>query len=807
MTQGGALRKLRGKRSCRLPLCGRGNLVACRRLSGGRTAWKAGPQAGLPAPRGSGLAAKAGRRQDRLPHSLHRAGAVIALAIFACCLAPASSSSFWEMSSFTDFIAGKLDGVALSRDGRLTPAPQLDTVFNSGQPVIWSVVQGPGGALYVATGHRGRVYRIDNNGTATPVWTADKPEVFALAANAQGDVYAASSPNGKIYRIRAGQVTEYFDPKARYIWALALAADGTLYAGTGDAGIVYRITGPAQGEPYYATGQGNVTGLMIDPQGRLLAGTEPNGILYSITAKDKAFALYDSTLPELRALAVTADGSVYAAGLGGALAKKIQATQQNQNPQQDSVPTISATVTVTAQAGGDLKPAPQEVKPQPQSQPAGTPPPSVATETPGVEKSAIYRINPDNTVDTLWSSKEENVYDILPERDGIWFGTDVNARIYRLTADRKLTLVAQTNDAETVRLLSVNDAILAATANSGKLYRLGAPGKTGSYESPTFDAGGAARWGRIRWQGDGVDIRTRSGNSLRPDTSWSDWSPAMTDASGSPVASPNARYLQFRAELTGASAHLDNIAAAFLPQNNPPVIHSITVTQQPPPAGAAARSAPSSTAAAPSYSISVTDTGDAGPVASTGTPTQTLSRAIIQQILISWQADDSDSDKLVYDVAFRGEGEDRWKSLRRDLHDNALALDGDSLADGRYYFKVTASDREANPPGSAKETEFVSSPVLIDNTPPAIRVQSSSRSGNAADIVFDAQDTASPLRRAEWSMDAGTWIPVAPVDGILDSRIEQFRLHIDNIPAGEHVLVLRVADSGGNTGLAKVVLR
>jgi hypothetical protein len=183
-----------------------------------------------------------------------------------------------------------------------------------------------------------------------------------------------------------------------------------------------------------------------------------------------------------------------------------------------------------------------------------------------------------------------------------------------------------------------------------------------------------------------------------------------------------------------------------------------------------------------------------------------MSRAIIQQLLISWQADDPDSDKLVYDVAFRGEGEDQWKPLRRDLHDSTLALDGDSLADGRYFFKVTASDRESNPPGSAKEMELVSSPVLIDNTPPVVHVQSSFRNGNVADIVFDAQDAASPLRRAEWSLDAGAWLPVAPVDGILDSPTEQFRLHVDNIPAGEHVLVLRVADSGGNTGLAKVVL-
>jgi len=721
-------------------------------------------------------------------------------------LASGSSSSFWEMSSFSDFIAGKLDGVALSRDGRLTTAPLLDTVFNSGQPVIWSVIQGPAGVIYASTGHRGRVYSIDSKGAATPIWTADRPEVFAIAVNPQGDVYAASSPNGKIYRIRAGTATEYFDPKARYIWSLALAADGTLYAGTGDEGLVYKITGVGQGEVYYATGQGNVTGLMLDPQGRLLAGTEPNGILYRITAKDKAFALYDSTLPEVRALATTADGSVYVAGLGGALAKKIQATQQNQNSQQDAVPTISTTVTVTAQAGGDLKPAaPQDVKPQAQATQSLQPATPAAVEATGVEKSAIYRINPDNTVDTLWSSKEENVYDILPAQNGeLVFGTDVNGRVYRLTADHKLTLVVQTNEAEAVRLLNVNNAILVATANSGKLYKLGAAGTKGTYESPVFDASGISRWGRIRWQGEGVTIQTRSGNSLRPDATWSDWSPALSDASGSPVASPNSRYLQYKASLNTATAHLDNISSAYLPQNNPPVIHSITVSQQAPPAAATVKSAAAAPASS-SYSITVTDTGDAGPVASTGTATQTLSRAVIQQMLVSWQADDPDSDRLVFDLSFRGEGEDQWKILRHDLHDNSVALDGDSLADGRYYFRVHASDRESNPTGS-KDAELTSSPVLIDNTPPVIHVQSSTRQGVAADIVFDAQDTVSALRRAEWSLDGGVWLPIAPVDGILDSRTEQFRLHVASVPAGEHALVLRVADSAGNTGLAKVVL-
>jgi Tfp pilus assembly protein PilX len=119
---------------------------------------------------------------------------------------------------------------------------------------------------------------------------------------------------------------------------------------------------------------------------------------------------------------------------------------------------------------------------------------------------------------------------------------------------------------------------------------------------------------------------------------------------------------------------------------------------------------------------------------------------------------------------------------------------------------VTASDRESNAGASAKEAELVSSPVLIDNTPPVVRVLSSRRTGATADVAFEAKDAASALRRAEWSLNAGNWSPAAPTDGILDSPGETFALHLTDLAAGEHVLAFRVSDSGGNTAVAKVIL-
>lgn len=729
----------------------------------------------------------------------------------------ASSTTTWEMNSYQDFIRGRFQRISLSRYGRLMLAPKMDTVFSSDQPVVWSVAAAPDGSLYAGTGHRGRLFRIDPTGKSTLVWTAEQPEIFAVAVDAKGAVYAATSPDGKIYRIEGGKASEYFSPQSKYIWSLVVAPDGVLYAGTGDQGKIFRVTGAGKGEVYYATEQAHVMGLALDGEGRVLAGTEPNGILYRISAQDKAFVLYNAALPEVRAISAGADGSIYAVAMGGSLAKRTQGIPQT-GQGAVSAPVVAATgtsISVTAesaQAGPEIKPQPEQAKTPPVT------PPVTATFAPmvdvsGVEKSAVYKINPDNTVETLWSSKEENVYDLLPWNGQLLFATDANGRVYRLSADRKLSLIAQTNDAEATRLVRVGDSVLTATGNMGRIYKLeGTLEASGTYEAPVHDAGGVALWGRIAWQADdpgagSISFRTRAGNSLRPDKTWSDWSAPLTDPSGSKIPSPNARYIQWKAEFTGTQGRtpaLSNVSVAYLPQNTPPVIKSITIATQLAAAGGPKAAQPAQNSA---YSITVTDTGDAAPATSAGTPTQTASRAALQQINISWQAEDADGDRLVYSLWFRGEGEHEWKLLRTNLHETAYAIDGDALADGKYFFRVVASDREVNPPGLAREAELVSSPVLIDNTPPVVTAGPPRKTANGFEVEFEAVDAASPLRHCEYSVDAGIWIPLEATDGVIDSPREKFLVRLDHLSAGEHVLVLRAVDSANNAGLAKVILR
>ena len=58
-----------------------------------------------------------------------------------------------------------------------------------------------------------------------------------------------------------------------------------------------------------------------------------------------------------------------------------------------------------------------------------------------------------------------------------------------------------------------------------------------------------------------------------------------------------------------------------------------------------------------------------------------------------------------------------------------------------------------------------------------------------------------------YSLDANGWVPVESADGVIDSLREKFTLDLTGLTPGEHLLVIRAADSANNSGLAKVVLK
>jgi hypothetical protein len=179
--------------------------------------------------------------------------------------------------------------VSLTRDGRLTLAPAVSTLYSDGQSVVWSAAQASDGTIYFGTGHKGSIAKLDPAGKTSIIWSAPEPEVFAVAVDARGAVYAATSPDGKVYKIENGKASEYFNPKEKYIWSLAISPkSGTVFVGTGENGKIYQVTAPGQGEVYFDSGQAHITALLLEGSGSLLAGAIQTEFSTGFLEKTKA---------------------------------------------------------------------------------------------------------------------------------------------------------------------------------------------------------------------------------------------------------------------------------------------------------------------------------------------------------------------------------------------------------------------------------------------------------------------------------------------------------------------------------------
>jgi hypothetical protein len=133
-----------------------------------------------------------------------------------------------------------------------------------------------------------------------------------------------------------------------------------------------------------------------------------------------------------------------------------------------------------------------------------------------------------------------------------------------------------------------------------------------------------------------------------------------------------------------------------------------------------------------------------------------------------------------------------------------LTIDSDALADGRYLFRVRVSDGRANPPDVAESVEKVSSPTVIDHTPPSVTVLEVQDSQS---VRFEARDASSAIAGAEYSVDAGPWTPVWAEDGVADSPAETFLVKLAAPAERERLVVIRVRDRAGNAGLAKALVK
>jgi len=737
----------------------------------------------------------------------------------------AEGTRLWKQSSFDDFEKGTAKGVAITSEGALELAPAFKAVYTTPSTYIWSIAADGEGNVFAAAGAPARVYRITPDGRASVVFAPPELEVQTLVVDTSGVLYAATSPDGKVYKVERSAKngkkapepstsegktdldpnftsSVFFDPKTKYIWDLALDAKGQLYVATGDQGQIFRVDRKGASSVFFKSDEAHIRVLAFDTKGDLIAGSDGSGLIYRISPAGEAFVLYSAPKKEITALAVDAAGDIYAAGVGEKRGFPVPPTANVPQPQPSPPP---------GRAG--IASNPMASSPGAAGFNVGA---NVAPPLPAAPGSEVYQIAPDGSPKRIWSSRDDIVYALgFDDQGRLLAGSGNRARIYSIESTGDYVDLLQASATQvTAFTKGPNNGLYVATSNLGKIFLLGPqPDSEGSYESDVFDARIFSRWGRLEVQGVGnYDLYTRSGNVDNPDRNWSPWKKVdMANNGLSDV--PAARFIQWKAVLHPGrtAARIDAVNVNYRPNNVAPVIDEVVVQ------------------VGVRYNVTsqAKTSGEGSPITA-GPHFEAPPSPVRDRDAISarWSAHDDNDDDLVYSVYYRGDNENQWKLLKDKISDKYLTWDAGLFPDGGYTIEVVASDAPSHSPDEALSDEKESSRFEVDNTPPRIENLNAARESGEMHITFRAADNFSPIKRAEYSVDAGDWHFIEPVGLLSDNRIENYDFSIpmpgetatasqtvdgkqrakSGLPA-EHVVVVRVYDRFDNMSAAKTVLR
>ena len=731
--------------------------------------------------------------------------AAIGLAVSALAAVP----TFWRLESQGDFLPGEVEGVSISSEGTISLAPAAQVLAEVNDPYFWSLAV-DGARIYLGSGNDGKVYRVEATGESRVLADTNELQVHALAVDRRGNVYAGTSPRGSVYKIGTdGSTDVFFDPEDRYIWALKTDSRGNLLVATGDRARIYRVDSAGQSEVLFESEETHIVSLAIDGDDNLYAGTDASGLVLRIDRNGATTVLFDTPFQEVRAIVLDSHRNVYAATVNGGV-------RASQPPE----PTPTPTPPIPMGGGGEM------VTVTATANVVATPSSSSAPTSVSGAAGGLYRISPDGVSELMWQSRSDPPLSLaLTTDDRLILGSGTDGRVFLVSQDQTSALFLSA-DADQVTAVGSGGSgeTYLATSNPAKLYRLNRGRRTeGTYRSPAIDTKTVSSWGKIRWQattpsGATIRLSTRSGNSAEPDNTWSDWSPPYTSSLGEQIASPRARFLQWRAVLNSTgevSPELFDVTAIYLQQNLAPELSDIVIL----PPGQTFQKPIVTTGQLEILGmeevLSETSPRNGSASGTMGPNLGSMSLTAIARPFyrkgiqtVTWKSSDPNEDELRFDVHYRAEGETLWKLLRQGLTNPVIAWDTVAMPDGRYTLKIVASDAASNPSESARTGERTSQSFEVDNTPPRVANLTAEATQNGHRVVFAAEDDISAIQSVEYAVNSGKWTIVFPTDGIADSKQESFDFTLPGYrDGGIYTLVVKVTDVLGNTVTARADLR
>ena len=201
-------------------------------------------------------------------------------------VATTPSTYIWSIASDK---AGNIYAAAGSpaRVYRITPDGQITTIFEPQELQVQSLAVDKSGIVYAATAPDGKVYRLEpartesgkgakadakSSWSATPYFDPESKYIWDIVLDSAGALYVATGDHGEIFKVSPkGQHSLFFKSDEVHIRVLALDPKGNLIAGSDGSGLIYRIAPNGEAFVLYSTPKKEITALAIDAAGNIYA--------------------------------------------------------------------------------------------------------------------------------------------------------------------------------------------------------------------------------------------------------------------------------------------------------------------------------------------------------------------------------------------------------------------------------------------------------------------------------------------------------------------------------------------------------
>ena len=517
----------------------------------------------------------------------------------------------------------------------------------------------------------------------------------------------------------------------------------------------------------------------MEKNGDLVAGSGGKGLLYRLTPAKKTSILFESPYEEIKSITLDDRGNIYAAASG-----EVTITERVKISPAKAADETEVALTVT----------PSSVRTK------------ISSLSEEKQPSAVYRINPAGVAKRVWHSEEDLTYSLIwDEREKrIIFGTGNKGRIYALSREDKFSLLLQRESEQVYSLVPSDSRVYVLSNNPSGLTVLHPEQRDeGEYLSQVHDTGTVSSWGRIEWDAElptvaSIQLQTRSGNSAETNQSWSDWSPPYQKEGGEQILSPKARYIQFKVIFKTQSGNVSPLLSKaflfYLQANLEPVITRLELLP------------PNQVFLKPPEQDDVIWGADVDR-AQKSKPEEKKNFILAKKTermgfqTVIWEASDENDDRLIYTLYLKREDDRQWATLKENWEESIFAFDTLSFPDGVYHIKVEVTDSPSNPLGMELKSERISSSLTIDNSLPVVKNFQATQDKNTLTVTFSAEDTMSSIEEVLYIIRPDKWRSVFPLDGICDSKQEEFKFNITLAASSDRFVTFKVKDSQGNTGV------